>query len=70
MFRKQLPQLLRSAAVESVIYGAPVNIPGSKVMDFLNEFLKDETTQDYKVNASGTLLKYNGKKMHMNYYKK
>lgn len=70
MFRKQAPQLLKSVAVEAITNGAAVVIAAAKVMGFLNEFLKDETSQEEKVNENGTILKSNGKKLHLNYYKK
>ena len=70
MFKKQAPQLLKSVAVEAITNGTVVAIAAIKVMDFLNEFLKDETKQEEKVNENGTMLKNNGKKLHLNYYKK
>lgn len=70
LFRKQAPQLLRSAAMEAISNGAAVTIAAAKVMQFLSEFMKDETDQEQKVNGQGTLLIQNGKKVHLNYYKK
>lgn len=68
MFKKQAGQLLKSAAVEAITNGAVVGISAVKVMDFLKEFLSDEENQENTVNEKGTLLKHNGKKLHLNYY--
>ena len=70
MFRKQALQLLKSAAVEAITNGTVVAIAAAKVMDFLNEFLKDENGQEEKVNENGVMLKNGSKKIHLNYYKK
>lgn len=70
MFRKQAPQLLKSAAVEAITNGAVVAIAASRIMDFLSEFLKDEEKQEETVMQNGTMLKNGNKKIHLNYYKK
>jgi hypothetical protein len=70
MFKKQAPQLVKSAAVEAISNGALVVIAAAKVMEFCSEFLHDESTQETKVMENGTMLKSNGKKVHLNYYKK
>ncbi|MDP1725338.1 MAG: hypothetical protein Q8M15_01040 [Bacteroidota bacterium] len=70
MYRKQARQLLKAAAVEAITNGDQVTIEGEVVMKFLNEFLNDENEQEKKVMESGTMLKNNGKKLHLNYYKK
>lgn len=70
MFKKQAPQLVKSAAVEAISNGALVIIAAAKVMEFCSEFLHDESTQESKVMDNGTMLKSNGKKVHLNYYKK
>jgi hypothetical protein len=70
MFRKQSPQLIKSAAVDAITYGSVVAIAASRVMAFLSEFLQDEDKQETQVMQSGTMLKSNGQKIHLNYYKK
>ncbi len=70
MFRKQAPQLIKSAAVDAITYGSVVVIAASRVMAFISEFLQDESKQETQVMQSGTMLKSNGQKIHLNYYKK
>jgi len=70
MFKKQATQLVKSAAVEAISNGGLVVIGAAKIMEFCSEFLKDESTQESKVMENGTMLKSNGKKVHLNYYKK
>jgi hypothetical protein len=70
MFRKQAPQLIKSAAIDAITYGSVVAIAASRVMAFLSEFLQDEEKQETQVMQSGTMLKSNGQKIHLNYYKK
>lgn len=70
LFKKQAPQLLKSAAVEAITNGSAVTLLAAKVMSFISEFLKDESKQEETVKANGTMLKSGDKKLHLNYYKK
>jgi len=70
LFKKSAPMLLKSVAVEAITNGAKVTIAAATVLKFLSEFMKDETTQEETVKSNGTMLMQNGKKIHLNYYKK
>ncbi len=70
LFRKQSAQLIKASAIEAITNGAAVTILATSVLKFLSEFMKNESTQIETVRDQGEMLIHNGKKIHINYYKK
>ncbi|MCB9251972.1 MAG: hypothetical protein H6605_05860 [Flavobacteriales bacterium] len=70
LFKKQAPNLIKSSAIEAITNGSVVTIAASSVLSFLSKFMMNEERQEDEVKSSGTMLKNNNKKLHINYYKK
>jgi len=64
LFLKQYSNLLNSYASEAITSGKPVTIDYQKVAAYFNE-LMDEQKQEDEVKKKGTMLKEDGKKLHI-----
>ena len=64
LFSKQYENLLNSYASEAITSGSPVSIDYQKVAAYFNH-LMDEKKQEENVKENGTMLKKEGKKLHI-----
>ena len=64
LFRKQYQNLLNSYASEAITSGKPASIDYQKVLAYFNN-LMDEKRQEKEVKENGTMLKKDGKTLHI-----
>lgn len=57
--------LLHSYITEAISNGSQVSISLEKVNQYLEEFLKDESTQEEVLNNKGDVFKFNNRKLHI-----
>ena len=65
LFRKQLKSLLNGYITEALTNGDKVDFDEDKIMDFLNGFLSNESTQDEVINQKGIQLVHKKRKIHI-----
>ena len=65
MFNEHLDGLLNSYTTEAMTNGTAAKADYKKAEIYLDNLLNDETKQEEKVKANGTILKSSGKKLHM-----
>jgi hypothetical protein len=65
IFAGYLSSLLNSYATEAITSGKPVTLPYTKVEEYLQSIIADESKQEEEVKKKGTMLKDGNKKIHI-----
>lgn len=68
LFYGQLHPLLMGYIEEAMIFGKPPKVSNDAVSKYLDQFLKDEVTQEAFVKKNGKLFKAGGKVIHITTY--
>jgi len=68
LFGKQSKNLLNAYITEAITDGGEIKINDNEVMEYLNDFLTDETTQEEVVRNKGMQFEHRGRKLHLNTY--
>lgn len=65
LFAKQRKNLLNAYITDAITDGGEVTISDEEVMDYLREFLADESTQESVLEERGVMFKHKNKKIHI-----
>ena len=65
LFKGQLPSLLHSYATEAILNGTQITASPQVVKNYMNQLLKDETSQKQTLKKKGNAFVNNGKKLRV-----
>jgi hypothetical protein len=65
LFKGQIESLLHSYATEAILNGGPVTASTQSVRNYMDQLLKDETTQKQTLKQKGNAFTSNGKKLRV-----
>lgn len=65
MFRQYFDNLMSSYSTEAISNGSAATAGQQTVQTYLDKILSDESKQESEVEKNGTILKSNGKKLHL-----
>lgn len=68
LFITNYQNLLHSYVGNAITNGSPVEISNQEVFAYLDQILKDESKQDEIIEQNGSVLKHNGKRLHISFY--
>ena len=68
LFYGQLQPMLMGYIDEAIVHGAKITLPDVKVMNYMDELLKDEPSQEAFIKANGKAYYHNGKIIHITTY--
>jgi hypothetical protein len=65
LFKGQIESLLHSYATEAILNGSPATASSQSVRNYMDQLLKDETTQKQTLKQKGSAFTSNGKKLRV-----
>ena len=68
LFKDQIENLLSGYVEQAISYGSPSLITDESVKKYLDQFLKDEESQESFLRKNGKIFKNNGKAFHITSY--
>jgi len=68
LFYSELPALMLGYIQEGIVFGAPVNIPDTRVKTYMDKLLQDEVSQEAFIKEYGKVFWYKGKIIHITTY--
>jgi hypothetical protein len=68
LLEQQFSSLLYGYIEQAISYGAVPVLPDEKVRVYLDQFLKDETTQQEYLKKNGKIFRYKGRVIHLTSY--
>ena len=68
LFYSELPALMLGYIQEAIVFGAPVNIPDTRVKTYMDKLLQDEVSQEAFIKEYGKVFWYKGKIIHITTY--
>jgi hypothetical protein len=68
LFKDQLENLLSGYIEQAISYGSPTLVSDETIKKYLDQFLKDEASQESFLRKNGKIFKNNGKAFHITSY--